>query len=178
MLDRRIDKFFHFSKVNDLIELLANFALRHSENCAVEVNVLPPGELRVEARSDLEQARDTPTQQDAPFCRLGDAAQDLQQRALSGAVATDDTENLALFDLEAHIPKRPKFLDFIALHHLPTTNDIGRLARKIVDFASDDVAQRRVFVFPPEVRTGGQSDNVLTDFRQRSLFRHGHQLVL
>ena len=44
---------------------------------------------------------------DAPRGRLGDAAQDLEQRALAGAVAADDADDLALLHLEAHILQRP-----------------------------------------------------------------------
>ena len=72
------------------------------------------------------------------------------KRAFAGTVAANDAQDLALLDLEAHILERPKFLDLIPLHDLATTNDVGRLACKVTDFASDDVAQRRVLIFLPE----------------------------
>ena len=93
-----------------------------------------------------------PRNRDTSFGGFGDAAQDLQQRAFAGTVTANDAENFALLDLEAHILERPEFLDLIPLHHLAPTNDIGRLARKVADFASDDVAQRRVLVAPPRGR--------------------------
>ena len=40
--------------------------------------------------------------------RLGDARQDLEQRALAGAVAADDADDLALLDLERHVLQRPE----------------------------------------------------------------------
>ena len=64
VLDRRIEKFFDFGKGDDLIELLADFPLRHPENGAVEKNVLPSGELGMEAGADLEQARNASPQND------------------------------------------------------------------------------------------------------------------
>ena len=149
VLHRRVEKFFDLGKGDDFIELLADFPLRHAEDGAVEEDVLPSGELRMEAGADLEQARNASPQRDPPLRRLGDAAQNLEQRAFSGAVAADDAENLALLDLEAHILERPEFLDLIPLHHLAPANDIGRLARKVADLASDDVAQRRVLVSSP-----------------------------
>ena len=47
-----------------------------------------------------------------------DAAEDLQQRALAGAVATNDAKNFALLDLETHVLKRPEFFDLVALNNL------------------------------------------------------------
>ena len=41
---------------------------------------------------------------DAALGRLGDAREDLQERALAGAVAADDAEHLALPDLEGRRP--------------------------------------------------------------------------
>ena len=73
----------------------------------------------MKAGTDLEQARDASAQRHAPFRRLGDAAQDLEKRALAGAVAADDAEDFAPLDLEAHILQRPEFLDFVALDDLP-----------------------------------------------------------
>ena len=43
-----------------------------------------------------------------PVGRLGDARQDLQQRPLAGAVAADDADDLAVRDLERHVPQRPE----------------------------------------------------------------------
>ena len=72
-----------------------------------------------------------PRSTDASFGRLGDAAEDLQQRAFAGAVAPDDAENFALFDLEAHVLQRPEFLDLVALNNLPAADHVDSLAGEI-----------------------------------------------
>jgi hypothetical protein len=48
-------------------------------------------------------------------------------------------------NLEANIPERPEFLDFIALNDLSPMNNIEQLACEIAEFMSDDVPQGRVF---------------------------------
>jgi len=101
--------------------------------------------LRVKARSDFEQTCDAPLEQDPPLCWLGDTAQDLEQRTLAGSIATNDTDGLAVANLEANIPERPEFLDFIALNDLSPMNNIEQLACEIAEFMSDDVPQGRVF---------------------------------
>ena len=58
----------------------------------------------MKAGADLEQARDPALDRDAPFARLGDAREDLEQRALARAIAADDAHHLAAPYLEAHIP--------------------------------------------------------------------------
>jgi hypothetical protein len=45
------------ANANDFLEFLPDFPLRHPENCPIEEDVLPSGELRMEARTDLEKAR-------------------------------------------------------------------------------------------------------------------------
>ena len=98
----------------------------------------------MKARSNLEQTCDPPPEQHASLCWLRDAAQHFEQRALSGSIAANDADCLAVFDLEANIPERPEFLDFIALNDLSPVNKIECLARKRAEFASDDVPKRRV----------------------------------
>ena len=70
-------------------------ARRHAEDGAVEVDVLAAGELGVEAGADFEQAADAAAEVDAAGGRLGDAAEDFEQRDLAGAVAADDADDLA-----------------------------------------------------------------------------------
>ena len=67
-----------------------------------------PGQLRVEAGADLEQRADPPVDLGPSRAGLGDPRQDLEQRALAGAVAADDAEGLALLDLERHVAQGPE----------------------------------------------------------------------
>ena len=48
-----------------------------------------------------------PVQGDAPAGRLGDAAQNLEQRAFASAIASDDADDFTPFDLEGDIAQRP-----------------------------------------------------------------------
>ena len=49
-----------------------------------------------------------PLQLDASFGRLRDPAEDLEQRALAGAVAPDDADHLAGLDVERHVAEGPE----------------------------------------------------------------------
>ena len=44
-----------------------------------------------------------------PRGRLGDSAQNLEQRALSGAVSAYNCDRFSLLDLKGHILQRPEF---------------------------------------------------------------------
>ena len=82
--------------------------LRHAQDRAVHVDVFAAGQLGVEAGADLQQAGD-PAADDGPAGgRFGDAAEDLQQRALARPVAADDADDLALVDLERDVLEGPE----------------------------------------------------------------------
>ena len=57
-LDRRVDELLDAGEVDDLVELPRDLAALHAEDRAVQEDVLAPGQLRVEAGADLEQAAD------------------------------------------------------------------------------------------------------------------------
>jgi hypothetical protein len=95
----------------------------------------------VKAGPDFEKARNTASEHDAPRRRLGDAAEDLEERALARAVAADDAEHLAPLDLKAHILSRPKLLDLIALDDLLAPHHGERLACEVASLATDNFAK-------------------------------------
>ena len=95
-LDRRVEELLDLGKGDDLVEFPADLGAAHAEDRAVEIDVLAAGQFGMKAGADFQQARDAAAQGDAPGGRLGDAAEDLEQRALAGAVAADDAEDLAL----------------------------------------------------------------------------------
>jgi hypothetical protein len=61
----------------------------------------------VESGADLEQGPDAAVKLDAPFGRLGDAGENLEERGLAGAVAADHADDLARRDLERDVLERP-----------------------------------------------------------------------
>src|SRR5260370_2901863 len=82
--------------------------------------------------------------QHAPIRRLGDVAQDFEEGALAGSIATNDANDFARFDLEAYVFERPELLDLVALDNLAPLEHVNCLPRKVVSLARDDVAQRIV----------------------------------
>ena len=85
-----------------------------------------------------------PRKSDAAAGRFCDSAQDLQKRALAGAVSAYDAENFALLHLEADILERPELLDLVSLHDLTAAQHVARLAREIVNAMCDDITQRQM----------------------------------
>jgi len=61
-------------------------------------------------RADFEQAPHASTHERLTTCRLDDAAEDLHQRALSGAVVTDDAQRLPPFHFERYVTQGPQIL--------------------------------------------------------------------
>jgi hypothetical protein len=114
--------------------------LRHPENRAVEEDVLATRKLSMKSRPNPKKACDAPPQQNLSLGRLRDTAQDLEKRALSSAVGANDTNNLTLLDLEAHVLERPELLYLVVLNDLAPAEHVDCLARKVAGLASDDVA--------------------------------------
>ena len=95
-LHRRVDELLHLGELDDLVEALVIFRLGQAEHDAVDEDVLAPGDLGMEAGAELDQRRDPSVHLDRAVGRLGDARDELQQRALAGSVAADDAERAAL----------------------------------------------------------------------------------
>src|SRR5207247_521707 len=102
-LYRRIDKFVDAREINNRIKLLSYFVTRHSQNGAIEEDVFTARKFLVKSCANLQQAADTTVQVDCAFAHFGNSRQDFQQRALTGSVSTDDTDDFSGFNLEAHI---------------------------------------------------------------------------
>ncbi len=57
-LDRGIDKLFDFGKGDNLVEVALDFSALHPEDGAVHVNILAPGQFRVETGPHFEEGPD------------------------------------------------------------------------------------------------------------------------
>ena len=55
VLDRRVDEPLDLGERDDLVELPMDLGPAHPEDRAVQEDVLPAGQLRMETRADLEQ---------------------------------------------------------------------------------------------------------------------------
>lgn len=85
----------------------------------------------MEAGAEFEQAADAAFDFDLTGRGGGDAREDLEQGALAVAVAPDDSEDLALADLEADIAQRPKLaaLAVAVILHADLEQRVGPPAR-------------------------------------------------
>jgi len=102
-LQRRVDELLQLGKGHDLVELVRDVGPAHPEDGAVQEDVLATGEFADQPGAHLDERGDTATYLDLSACRLRNAGQHLQQRALSGAVVADDAQHLAGCDREADV---------------------------------------------------------------------------
>ena len=109
-LDRDVDEVADPGELDDLVELPLRLGARHAEDRPVEKDVVATAELRMEAGSHLEQTADPSVDLGASGARLGDPAQDRQQRRLAGAVGADHAQHLATLNVERDAPQRPHVL--------------------------------------------------------------------
>ncbi len=107
-LDGGVQESLDFGEGDDGVELLLHLASGHAQDGAVEEDILPPGQLRVKSRPDLEQARNSTAQRDPSASGGRDAAENFQQSALSGPVSANDADDFSMLDLEAHVAERPQ----------------------------------------------------------------------
>src|SRR6516225_1517349 len=93
--------------------------------------------------SYLEQARRSSVQRDASLGWIGDAAENLEQRALASAVAADDTENVPLLNVEIHIAQCPERFHLVTLDDPLTTGGVDQLPCKITRFSRQHFTESR-----------------------------------
>ena len=110
MFDRRIQKFFDLGEGDDFIELLFDFEPRHAQDGSVEKNVFPSGQFRMKPGSYFQQAGHPALHFDPAGCRLGDPAEDFEERRFARAVASNDADDVSALDLERDVLERPELL--------------------------------------------------------------------
>ena len=107
-LHGRVDEPLDAGELDDVVEALLDLPALHAEDRPVQVDVLAPGQLLVEARPDLEQAADPTADLGSPGRRRGDPRENLQERRLPRAVPTDDAQHLPLRNLERDVAGAPR----------------------------------------------------------------------
>ena len=105
--DRCIDESLDTCERDHLVEAPRDLGVLHAQDRAVEVDVLASGQLRMEAGADLEQTPNATADFGAALRRLGDARENLQERAFTGPVVADHPEHFARSDLQRHVAQRP-----------------------------------------------------------------------
>ncbi len=94
-LDLGVDELLDAGEVDDVVEVPVGLLARQAEDRGVEVDVLPAGEVGVEAGAELEQRGEPTATVDGARGGLDDAADDLEQRALARAVVPDQSDGRA-----------------------------------------------------------------------------------
>ena len=117
---------FAAAEVHDLVELAGDLGAAHAHDGAVHVDVLAAGHLGVESGAHFEEARDAAPCADGAGGGGGHAAQQLEKRALAGAVSADDAHDVALLHLEVDVLQGPHVFAVA-------------LVRAVVDFAHLEV---------------------------------------
>ena len=102
-LDWCINESFDLRESDDLVELTMDFRLRHPENRAVEIDVLPAGEFGMKTRTDLKQRADAATNFSGTFRGIRDARKDFEQCALPRPISPDNAHYFATANLERHV---------------------------------------------------------------------------
>ncbi len=164
-----VDEALHAREGHDLVELPRDLGSPHPENGAVERDVLAPCQFRVKSGADLEQRSDTADDGRVPLRGLGDAREDLQERALARAIAPDDAERLTLVELEGDVVEHPDPL-VVARRDASRARADG-LARSPQAGASavgDDVANRLVGLALPDAIDLAEFDCADRDIAHRS----------
>ena len=112
-LDGPIDELADVGKGFDIGKAPGDFLSVDAQDGAIEIDVLASGELGVEARAQLQQRGHAATNVDLASGGRERAAQDLQQRALAGAVTADDADGLAPAHGEVQPLQRPEFAEVL-----------------------------------------------------------------
>lgn len=105
---RGVNKPFQAGKGDDFVKLPGDFSFRHAKDSPIEEDVLAPGEVGMEASADFKQAADAPFKPDLALGGSGNPAENLEESGFAGAIAPNDTEDLALSDFEGNVTQGPK----------------------------------------------------------------------
>lgn len=141
--DRGIEETINTGELDDLVKFPSYLRTGHSENCAVEKDVLTTCELLVKPRSNLKETGHTPDNLDPPTTWISDTRQYLQQSRLSGAIASDKSHNISRPNIEADIPQGPELFGFIARHERASAKNITGGSHSSTDTPDQSIPQGR-----------------------------------
>ena len=105
--DRRIDKLFDFCEGDDLIEFVFDLSSPHAQDGAIKINVLATCELSMKSSAHFKKRPDPSVNFYSSGRRVSNSRKDLEKRALSGAVPTDNSNDFPVFDFERNVLERP-----------------------------------------------------------------------
>ena len=107
----RVDESLDAGKIDDLVKFAVDFHPAHAENGTVEKYIFPAAEFGVKSGADLKQRAGSASQANFAGRRGGDLGDDLEKRALAGAVPSDNADDLPLLDSEGDVLQCPERLN-------------------------------------------------------------------
>ena len=107
---RSINKFSHLGKSDNLVHFGIYFCFGHTQNCPIEIDVLPTCHFTVETGSNLQHGGDPSDNLNFAFRRSGNTADNFQKRALTGSVASDNAQGFPFMNLQIDSVKSHKLL--------------------------------------------------------------------
>ena len=110
VLDGHVDEVAQFGEIDDAVEFFPHVLARDAQQRGVEIDVFAAAELGMEARAELEQRGNAALDAHVAFGGMDGAGGQAQQRALAGAVGTDDAHGAAGRNLEVHAAQAPERL--------------------------------------------------------------------
>src|SRR5581483_5377378 len=119
----------------DAVEAALDLLAAQSQDGAVQVDVIPAGQIRMKAGAELDQGRHPSLDSNMTAGRLGHPGEDLQQRGLAGAIVAYDADDLAGAHGEGHILKRPEVLVRVRLVGSPRGQTPAPAGHKIAQAA-------------------------------------------
>lgn len=171
--NRLLDEGADIGEFFDLGELAIHLVAADAENGAGEVDILAARKLGVEARTEFEERGDAAADVTLAFGGLERAGENLQEGALTGAVATDDAEGLAFRDAERDVAHggdvgRVVVGDVFLTEAQTVSEQLAKLHLAAVDLAQiDDLDGRRHGDGGPRGRERGRRDGL----------RHSHGYI-
>src|SRR5947209_5468235 len=100
MFDWGVHELMDAGELDNCFELLSDLCAGHSQDCPVQIHVLPAGQLLMKACANLQQTSDATVKVNLTFGGSRDAGKNLEQGAFARPVSSNDANELTFADLE------------------------------------------------------------------------------
>ncbi len=111
ILDGNVDETLQLRELHDPVEFRPHLLSREPVERAGEVDVLFPGQLRIESRSEIDERGDAAVHGELPRSGNDEPGEESQERGLAAAVVPDDAERLSGADRERDAVERTELFD-------------------------------------------------------------------
>src|SRR5262245_42375536 len=113
IFDRSVYELFGFGEGDYLIKFPVYLTTFHAENCAVQIDILPPAQLRMKTGANLEQAANAAVNVYLAGRRFGNAGKNFEQCRFACTFASDHSQGLTWRHFKADIFQRPNSVFFL-----------------------------------------------------------------